>query len=581
MPPTRILDTRPGRAELGRVRWQSAGLFASVFLFSLFVNLLMLTGPLYMLQVYDRVLGSRSEETLIALTLLVAFLYLMMGLLDYARGRLLAGAGARFQATLDRRVFSALLRRATDRPQDKAEATGLRDLEAVQTLMASPALLALYDIPWTPIFLLAIFVFHPWLGFLALAGAGVLILVTLLNQVLTSGARRVAGGAAIHADRMADQIRDEAETVRSLGMRDAAFARWQRLRGRALERTIQASDRSGGFSTLTRTLRLFLQSAMLGLGAYLALDGTITPGAMIAASILMGRALAPIDVALGQWQVVQRALRGWSALGDLLSEVRPEPPRTALPRPAARLQAAALTVLPPGQQTAALRSVTFGVEPGQAMGVIGSSGAGKSTLARAITGVWRPAGGKIRLDGAALDHYDPDVLGGLIGYLPQRVTLFEGTIAQNIARLAEAPDDAAVVAAARAAAAHEMILQLPDGYDTLVSPSGGNLSGGQIQRIGLARALYGDPVLLVLDEPNSNLDNDGSEALNLAIRRKKAEGGAVLIMAHRPAAIQECDVLLVLENGAVRALGPRDEVLSRTVRNHQNIIGNRSAGGVA
>ncbi|WP_269843287.1 ABC transporter transmembrane domain-containing protein, partial [Brevirhabdus pacifica] len=232
MPPTRILDTRPGRAELGRVRWQSAGLFASVFLFSLFVNLLMLTGPLYMLQVYDRVLGSRSEETLIALTLLVAFLYLMMGLLDYARGRLLAGAGARFQATLDRRVFSALLRRATDRPQDKAEATGLRDLEAVQTLMASPALLALYDIPWTPIFLLAIFVFHPWLGFLALAGAGVLILVTLLNQVLTSGARRVAGGAAIHADRMADQIRDEAETVRSLGMRDAAFARWQRLRGR-------------------------------------------------------------------------------------------------------------------------------------------------------------------------------------------------------------------------------------------------------------------------------------------------------------------------------------------------------------
>ncbi len=582
MAKTRILDTRPGRAELASVRRQSAGLFASVFLFSLFVNLLMLTGPLYMLQVYDRVLGSRSEETLIALTLLVGFLYLMMGLLDYARGRLLARAGARFQTVLDRRVFSALLSRATDRPQDGADgATGLRDLEAVRKLLSSPALLALYDIPWTPIFLLAIFAFHPWLGLLALAGAAVLILVTVLNQLLTAGAQRIASGAAVQADRMADQIRDEAETVRSLGMKDNAFGRWQIRRVQALDRSMVASDRSGGFSTLTRTLRLFLQSAMLGLGAYLALGGQITPGAMIAASILMGRALAPIDVALGQWPVVQRAMRGWSQLGHLLSEVTPEAPRTALPRPAARLQATGLTVLPPGQQIASLRNVSFTLEPGQAMGVIGASGAGKSSLARALTGVWRAAGGKIRLDGAALDHYDPDVLGGLIGYLPQRVTLFDGTIAQNIARLADRPDDAAVVAAARAAAAHDMILHLPEGYDTQVTTAGGRLSGGQIQRIGLARALYGDPVLLVLDEPNSNLDNDGSEALNKAIRQKKAEGGGVLIMAHRPAAIQECDVLLVLENGAVRAVGPRDEVLAKTVRNHRTITGSRSAGGIS
>jgi PrtD family type I secretion system ABC transporter len=306
----------------------------------------------------------------------------------------------------------------------------------------------------------------------------------------------------------------------------------------------------------------------------------LTPGAMIAGSILLGRALAPIELAVGQWPVVTRGMRGWQSLSTLLGAVPAEPQRTALPVPAARLEAQQVTVIPPGQQQASLRVVSFEVKPGQAVGVIGPSGSGKSTLARALTGVWQPAGGKIRLDGASLDQYPADVLGQHIGYLPQRVQLFEGTIAENIARLSSTPDPDKIVAAARKAAAHEMILKLPDGYDTRVSAAGGRLSGGQVQRIGLARAMYGDPVILVLDEPNSNLDNEGSEALNQAIRAMKAEGRSVLIMAHRPAAIQECDTLMVLEGGARAAFGPKDEVLRKMVQNHQQITAATGPGGV-
>ena len=319
---------------------------------------------------------------------------------------------------------------------------------------------------------------------------------------------------------------------------------------------------------------------MLGLGAYLVLQGELTPGAMIAGSILMGRALAPIELAIGQWALVQRARKGWSNLAQLLSETPPESPRTDLPKPRAKLDVMQLTVVPPGEQQAALRLVSFAVQPGQAIGVIGPSGAGKSTLARALTGVWAPAGGKIRLDGASLDQYAPDVLGKYIGYLPQRVTLFDGTIAENIARLSAAPDDAKIVAAAKKAAAHEMILKLPDGYDTRVTAAGGRLSGGQMQRIGLARAMYDDPMILVLDEPNSNLDNEGSEAVNAAIRTMKSEGRSVLIMAHRPAAIKECDMLLMLDGGSRTAFGPKDEVLRQVTQNHQQIQTAVGQGGV-
>ena len=564
---------RPSIAEHSReltvARRRNRGLIWAVFLFSLFTNALMLTGPLYMLQVYDRVLGSRSEETLLALSLLVAFLFLMMGLLDYARGRVASRIGARFQDGLDERVFRATLARAgrTGQPQ-----TGLSDLEAIQRLLSSPVFLAIFDLPWTPLFLLAVFVFHPWLGWLALGGGVVLILITLINQSRSAEPLRDATRAAMLADQAASRLQSEAELVQSLGMQTRALDRWRALRSAALGDGIAAADRVGGYTTLTKTLRLFLQSAMLGLGAYLVLQGELTAGAMIAGSILMGRALAPIELAIGQWQVVARARDGWQRLQALLSEERPEPARLPLPRPRALLEVNQLSVVPPGATQATLRGVSFRVQPGQAVGVIGPSGAGKSTLAKALTGVWRPAGGQIRLDAATLDQYDPDTLGQLIGYLPQTVTLFDGTLAQNIARLEASPDPDMVVNAARRAAADDLIRRQPQGYDTQMSTEGGRLSGGQIQRVGLARALYGDPVLLVLDEPNSNLDNEGTEALNRAIRDMKAAGNAVLIMAHRPAAIRECEMLLVLDGGGARMFGPRDEVLARVLQNADQVV---------
>ena len=332
---------------------------------------------------------------------------------------------------------------------------------------------------------------------------------------------------------------------------------------------------------MTRTLRLFLQSAILGLGAYLVLQAELTAGAMIAGSILLGRALAPVELAIGQWNTIAEAGQAWARLRALLASHREPPERMTLPRPKARLEVSQLSVVPPGGRAPTLRGVSFRVEPGQAVGVIGPSGSGKSTLARAVTSVWLPAAGQIRLDGATLDQYDPDDLGRHIGYLPQSVTLFEGTIAENIARLAERPDTDKVVTAAKAAAAHQMILELPEGYDTRVSGLGARLSGGQIQRIGLARALYGDPVLLVLDEPNSALDNDGSIALNTAIQDMKANGRSVLIMAHRPSAIRECERLLVLSGGVPTMFGPTREVLQKTLANYADIQQASAPGGVS
>lgn len=569
-------NPQAGLRELRSARQGALGLVVAVALFSAAVNLLMLTGPLFMLQVYDRVLSSRSAETLTALFVLVVFLFLLMGVIDIARTRVMSRIAARFQDRLEARVFDAALREGGGRGPVAAQG-GLRDLEAVKTLIGAPVMLALFDLPWAPLFLGAVFIFHPILGAVALAGGAILVLTTWLNQTLGRSPLQRAALAGAQADRMADLFRTEGEVIGSLGMRDASFARWRAARDEATAQAMSGADRNGAFAVFSRTFRLFLQSAMLAAGAWLVLRGELTPGAMIASSILMGRALAPVEQVVGGWPLVQRGSDGWQRLAALLDR-QPEPKRrTPLPRPTARLEVAQLAVVPPGGQgNATLRGISFILEPGQAMGVIGPSGAGKSTLARALTGAWAPAAGQIRLGGATLDQYDADVLGQLIGYLPQQVTLFDGTITENIARLSGDPDPARVVAAAKAAAAHQMILDLPQGYDTVVSQSGGRLSGGQLQRIGLARALYTDPVLFVLDEPNSNLDNEGSVALNQAIRAMKAKGGSVIIMAHRPAAIAECETLLVLEQGLRRAFGPRDEVLQAMVRNAGQI---RTAGG--
>jgi ATP-binding cassette, subfamily C, bacterial len=543
--------------------------------------MLMLTGPLYMLQVYDRVLGSRSEATLVALSILVIFLFLAMGLLDHARSRLLARIGARLQARLDRRVFEAALTRASVAPGDPLALSAQRDLQSMQQFWSSPVSAALIDMPWTPIFLAAIFIFHPMLGWLAIFGGAVLVILALVNQKMGKTPILRANSANIVAEQMAERLKSEAEVLRALGMSDAAFQRWSAARGEALSTSMTSSDMAGAFNSTTRTLRLFLQSAILGLGAWLVLQGEMTAGAMIAGSIIMGRALAPIEQAIGQWAILTRAREGREHITQLLSLQPPEPRRTALPRPKALLEVEGVSVILPGNPNPILRGVSFRLEPGQALGIIGPSGAGKSTLGRALVGALRPVGGKIRLDGAELIHFDPDTLGSYIGYLPQNVTLFDATVTENIARLAPQPDDAKVVAAARAADAHDMILRLAKGYDTRLSASGGQLSGGQIQRVGLARALYGDPLLVILDEPNSNLDNDGSVALNNAIRRIKAAGGSVIVIAHRPAAIQECDMLLMLEEGQRRAFGPRDEVLRGMVKNHTEIVRKQGPGGVA
>lgn len=561
-----------GKSELRRSLPVGTPVFASVAVFSVIVNLLMLTGPMFMLQVYDRVLGSRSVETLTALFILVAFLFLLMGILDLARNRITQRVAARFQSKMEGRVFTASLHDgAISHNESAATASGMRDLDLVQRFLGSPVLLALFDLPWVPIFLAAIYIFHPVLGVVATIGGIVLVISMIVNRIMTRFPLQNASSASARAQRMADLYRDQGEVIRAMGMRGATFLRWHKERGEAQEHAVRGADLSSGFTIFSKTFRMFLQSAILAAGAWLVLQQKITPGIMIASSIMMGRALAPIEQVVGRWGEVQSAQDGWGRLSQLLERYPPDREPTALPRPQATIDVRQLSVVPPGQSAPTLRGVSFALEAGQAMGVIGSSGAGKSTLARALTGAWSIAGGAIRIGGATLDQYHPDVLGNLIGYLPQQVTLFDGTIAENISRLAANPEPGRVVRAAQEADAHQMILELPDGYDTPVSQTVGRLSGGQIQRIGLARALYPNPVLLILDEPNSNLDSQGSEALNQAIRRIKARKGTVIIMAHRPAAIMECDMLLVLDGGYRRAFGPRDEILQKTIRNSADI----------
>ncbi|WP_348648183.1 type I secretion system permease/ATPase [Rhizobium sp. ARZ01] len=568
-----------GADELRAALKDSANAFLAMGLFSFFVNLLVLTGPLFMLQIYDRVLASRSEATLVALTGLIVGLFAIMGVLDHIRSRLAARVGARFQARFDKRVFNAVLDRTGLNARGISTLTGMRDLDAIQKALSSPALFTVFDIPWTPFFLFIIFMFHPAMGALGVAGGLILVTLTWLNQNGTKADQERAMVSGRMSDEMTQVLQRESDTVRALGMRRSVSARWQKLRDKALEANIRYSDSNGFYAISSKTFRVFLQSAILALGAWLVLQNSISAGAMIASSIIIGRALAPIEGAIGQWALVQRAIQGWWQLSELLGKVPEEEARTALPKPRAILEVNQVTAIPPGEKVATLRMLSFDLGPGQALGVIGQSASGKSTLARILTGIWPPAGGNARLDGASLEQYGFDGLAEHVGYLPQDVVLFEGTVAENIARMQINPDAEKVVAAAKKAGAHDMILRLPDGYDTHLPAIGAKLSGGQKQRIGLARALFGDPVLVVLDEPNSNLDAEGSMALNLAIRNLKAEGKSVVIMAHRPAAIEECDLILILENGQRLAFGPRDDVLRAHLRNHAQVVAGTGTGG--
>ncbi len=554
-------------SRLGLLRAGTGGLFAGVLIFSIFTNLLVLTGPLFMLQVYDRVLSSRSEETLVALTALVAVLFLFYGCLDYARTRVLARAGERLEHRMSGRVFSAALASEATKSGDKTAQTALDDLGSIRAYLGSGAMTALLDVPWTPVFLFAIFIFHPLLGWAAVFGGACLVIATLANQLLTKSPRRRALDGAQTAERFARDAMTGAPLVWSQGMSGTMSRRWQTLQGQAADDRLAAQDRTGGFSSFSKAFRLFLQSAILALGAWLVLQGQVSPGAMIAASILLGRALAPVEQLIGQWPTVERARLGKRRLSAFLDQHPEDPVRTPLPRPEAQFRAKNLITLDRPGGRPILHGVSFETTPGEALGVIGKSGAGKTTLARILTGTLAPAAGEVRLGGATLDRYGPEALGNHLGYLPQDVHLFEGTIAENIARMAETPDATRVVDAAKKARVHDIILALPEGYDTRLSPQDARLSGGQKQRVALARALYGDPVLLVLDEPNSALDADGSDALNAVISDMKADGRAVVVMTHRPTAIAACDNLLVLDQGRPVAYGPRDDVVQSTLRN--------------
>jgi ATP-binding cassette subfamily C protein len=569
-----------GRAELRAAMAKCRSHFMAVAVFSFFVNLLMLTGPLFMLQVYDRVLSSRSEATLVALLLLITFLYLMFGLLEYARGRVLSRAGARFQSLLDLRVFDAVLRRSVA-PADRARPnTAARDLDAVKALLSGPAPFALFDVPWTPIFLATIFVFHPLLGFVALGGGALLIVLALLNQVRSRRPNAEAMVVGAEAENLGEALRQNAEVVQGLGMRQIGMARWRGLRERAMGKQLLASDRSAGIASSSKAMRFYLQSFLLAAGAWLVLEQEISAGMMIAASILMGRALAPIEQAVGQWALFQRATKGWHSLAEVLEKTPVEARKTQLPAPRGFVDARNLAVIAPGEQVPAIRGINFSIDPGQALGVIGPSGAGKTTLAKALTGVWWPAAGKVRLDGAALDQWSSDMLGRHIGYLPQEIGLLSGTVAANISRLQPDPDPNEVVLAAQRAGAHELLLSLPDGYDTEIGAGGQRLSGGQRQRVALARALYGDPAVLILDEPNANLDAQGEQALVDAIRDAKSRGRTVIIMAHRPSAIAACDFLLMIDKGNQIEFGPRDEVLKKRTRNYPQLVARQQAPAV-
>lgn len=548
-----------GKTELRRALRGVVGIYAIIALFSLAVNLLMLAGPLYMLNVYDRVLGARSVETLVALSALVVGLYLAMGVVDGLRARLLARAAARVQDALDMRVFRASLAR-------RQSLNG--ELEAVRNTLGSPAMIALFDLPWSPLLFFGVFIFHPILGVTALCGSLLLLVISIVAQMVARPALRRSAQLAEPAQSLAQTLYQDRDTIRALGMQNSTLARWRDLRQQSLSHTVSAQDRIWGFSSAIRMLRLGLQSAMLGVGAWLVLSDDLSAGAMIASSVVMGRALAPIEVLTGQWGSVQQARDGWRRIEGLLNAA-PEPRQpTPLPEPRAVLDVRDITAIPPGDTRATLQMISFIAHPGQAIGVIGPSGAGKTTLARVLCGAWTPSRGRVRLDGAVLAHYDPDVLGRYIGYLPQVVRLLEGSIAENIARMDAAPRAEDVIDAAKAADAHDLILSLPDGYDTHITPGAECLSGGQIQRIGLARALYGAPKVLILDEPNSQLDSAGTAAMNAAVARAKQAGQLVIVMAHRPAAIEHCDMLMILDRGQRRAFGPKDEVLQTMVANH-------------
>jgi PrtD family type I secretion system ABC transporter len=548
--------------ELHKALHSSRRAFIGIGVFSAIINLLMLTGPLYMLQVYDRVLLSRSMSTLVALSILMAGLYSFMGLLELIRTRVLVRIGNKVEEELSERTFDIWVTQGRY-AQKGAHGRPLDNLDTLKTFLSGPAPGALFDIPWAPIFIAAIWMLHWTLGLAALIGAIFIFIVAFLNEFTTNTSLKKS--RELHAQNriIAENAHRQSDAILAMGMGKNILARWQNIRSAGAKLHTSGSDRAGGYTALTKAFRMFLQSAILGLGCALAVVQIITPGAMIAGSIIMGRALAPIQMAIGQWKGVLHARQAYNHLNRFY-ETMPEVAETfELPEPTGHILVDQIFAAPPGVEKAVLQNVSFELKPGQGLAVIGPSASGKSTLARLLVGIWSPQRGAVRLDGATYDQWNRDTLGRYIGYLPQDVELFEGTIKENIARFDPEASDEAIVQAARHAGVHDMVLQMEKGYETTIGPGHHVLSGGQIQRIALARALFGDPKLVVLDEPNANLDTDGDKALTAAIAGIRQRGNTVIVMTHRPSALAAVDTLLVLKDGTIEELGQKDEVLKK------------------
>ncbi|MCG5538614.1 type I secretion system permease/ATPase [Halorhodospira sp. 9622] len=548
------------RACLGQLKQA----IIAVAAFSFFINLLMLVPPMFMLQMFDRVLSSGSVETLVMLLVVAVGLLIVLGLLEWSRNRVLVRAGGRLDGMLGSRLFDATFFRALRRP-DGANAQPLQDLTTLRQFMTGQGVFAFFDAPWTPLFLLVIFLLHPWLGIFATVAAVILFVLAYVNEVIT---RQPLGAANAQYNRETDftntNLRN-AEVVEAMGMTGRLRQRWRAMHNDVLSLQAVASDRSANLTSASKSLRLIAQVGILALGAYLAVEQVITPGVMIAASIIMARALAPVDQAMHAWRGFIGARNAWSRLEDVLQSTPQRGEHMELPEPQGRLTAENLVVVPPGGRTPALRGVDLDLNPGDTLGVIGPSAAGKSTLARALVGVWPSYAGTVRIDGAEIEHWNREQIGAHIGYLPQDVELFDGTVAENIARFGEV-DSRKVVEAARKAGLHDMILRLPEGYDTRIGINSGALSAGQRQRVALARAVYGNPKIVVLDEPNSNLDQAGDEALVDTIRKLREDGCTVVLIAHRAAILSAVEQVLVLRDGKVATLGSRQDVLNRLTR---------------
>ena len=555
------------KSEIADVLLLFKGAFRTIGIFSAIINLLMLAPSLYMLQVYDRVLQSRNEITLLMLTLLMLGAYAVLSALEFVRSFVLIRVGARLDMHMNKRVYTAAFEHNLKRGGGNA-GQSLQDLTQIRQFLTGNSLFAFFDAPWFPVYLFVIFLFDVWLGVFASCAVLIMVILAYVNEVVSKKPLAEANSLAIAASNLATNNLRNAEVIESMGMLPNLMARWFKLHGRFLHLQAQASEKVGIVTALSKFVRISMQSLVLGFGALLVIEGKMSPGMMIAGSILLGKATGPIDQLIGVWKQWGSVQSAYQRLNDLLAA---NPARKAgmdLPKPQGVLSLEAVTAAPPGSPVAVLKGVSIALQPGDVLGVIGPSGAGKSTLARLLVGVWPAAAGKVRLDGADIYQWNKDQLGPHIGYLPQDIELFAGTVAENIARFG--PVDAEkIITAAKRAGVHDMVLHFTQGYDTVLGDAGAGLSGGQKQRIGLARAMYGDPSLLVLDEPNSNLDELGEQALLLAINDLRQRGKTIVLVTHRTTVLGATTKLLLLRDGVARAFGPRDQVLQAMAQAQQ------------